>query len=175
MPVSKKRKSPKKPGRLQSKKFLLPMPREDADALCLQSRLALQAARGQRAARQETIVLAQTALLTSFLTESGDGLLDLPFARRVEEAVLAMLDAGEKRATGGTSATRSSSRSPPLSTNTTDSCEKYASAQSWLRTNGWTEWWPRSACRVRFSSVRAVTCRAAAGNGSRARPYPQVH
>ncbi|SAK74954.1 Fis family transcriptional regulator [Caballeronia temeraria] len=92
MPVSKKRKSPKKPGPLQSKKFLLPMPREDADALCLQSRLALEAVRGQRAARQEAIVLAQTVLLTSFLTESGHGLLDLPFVRQVEEAVLAILD-----------------------------------------------------------------------------------
>lgn len=115
------------------------MPREDADALCLQSRLALEAVRGQRAARHETIVLAQTVLLTSFLTESGHGLLDLPFVRQVEEAVLAILDAG-KRAASGTSASGSSSRSPPLSTNMIDSCEKCASATSWRRPRDSTEW-----------------------------------
>jgi hypothetical protein len=64
--------------------------------LCLQSRLALEAVRGQRAARQEAIILAQTVLLTSFLTESGHGLLDLSFVRQVEEAVLAILDVGKK-------------------------------------------------------------------------------
>ena len=95
MPVSKKRKSPKKPARVHSKRFLLPMPRSDADALCLQSRLALQAVRGGRAARQETNVLAQAVLMTSFLTEAGHGLLDLSFVRRVEQAVFAILDVGK--------------------------------------------------------------------------------
>lgn len=95
MPVSKKRKSLKKPARVNSKRFLLPMPRSESDALCLQSRLALEAVRGGRAARHETNVLAQTVLMTSFLTEAGHGLLDLSFVRQVGEAVLAILDAGK--------------------------------------------------------------------------------
>ncbi|MFM0521823.1 Fis family transcriptional regulator [Caballeronia jiangsuensis] len=98
MPVSKKRRSPKTPTRAQSKRFLLPMPRQEADALCLQSRIALESVRGGRAGSHETTILAHTVLLTSFLTEAGHGVLDLSFVRQVEEAVLAILDAG--KATG---------------------------------------------------------------------------
>lgn len=98
MPVSKKRRSPKTPARAQSKRFLLPMPRHDADALCLRSRIALESARGGRAGSHETTILAHTVLLTSFLTEAGHGVLDMSFARQVEKAVLANLDAG--KATG---------------------------------------------------------------------------
>jgi hypothetical protein len=74
------------------------MPRQEADALCLRARVALEAVRVGRAARQETTVVAHTVLLTSFLTEAGHGMLELSFVRQVEEAVLAILDAG--KATG---------------------------------------------------------------------------
>ncbi|WP_321794755.1 Fis family transcriptional regulator [Caballeronia sp. J97] len=96
MPVSKKRKAPKRPARVPSKRYLLPMPRQEADGLCLQTRLALEAARSGRAAGREITVLAQAVLLTSFVTESGHGLLPLSLVRQVEEAVLAILDAGKK-------------------------------------------------------------------------------
>ncbi|WP_143328094.1 transcriptional regulator fis family protein [Caballeronia pedi] len=96
MPVSKKRKAPKRTARVLSKRYLLPMPRQDADGLCLQTRLALEAARSRRAASREMTVLAQAVLLTSFLTESGHGLLALSWVRQVEEAVLAVLDEGKK-------------------------------------------------------------------------------
>lgn len=95
MPVSKKRESLKKPARVQSKRFLLPMPRSEADALCLQSRLALEAARANRASLHESTVLAQTVLLTGFLTKAGHGLLDLAFVLQVGEEVLAIVDAGK--------------------------------------------------------------------------------
>jgi hypothetical protein len=71
------------------------MPREDADALCLPARIALESARGGRAGTHETTILAHTVLITSFLTEAGHGVLDLSFVRQVEEAVLATLDAGK--------------------------------------------------------------------------------
>jgi hypothetical protein len=95
MPVSKKRRSPKPPARVQSKRLLLPMPRHDADALSLPPRIALESARGGRAGSHETTVLAHTVLLTSFLTEAGHGVLDLSFVRQAEEAVLAIIDAGK--------------------------------------------------------------------------------
>ncbi|CAL8481106.1 protein of unknown function (plasmid) [Caballeronia sp. S22] len=63
---------------------------------CLQARIALESVRGGRAAGPETTVLAHTVLLTSFLTEAGHGLLELSFVRQVEEAVLAILDVGNK-------------------------------------------------------------------------------
>ena len=85
--------------RVQPKRLLLPMPRPEADAWCLQSRLALEAVRTQRAAEQDASVLAKTVLLTRFLTESGHGRLDLSFVRQIEEAVLAILGAEEE--TGG--------------------------------------------------------------------------
>jgi len=72
------------------------MPRQEADGLCLQTRLALEAARSGRAASREMTVLAQSVLLTSFLTESGHGLLQLSWVRQVEEAVLAVLNEGKK-------------------------------------------------------------------------------
>lgn len=95
MPVSKKRKSPNRTARVPSKRYLLPMPRQDADGLCLQTRLALEAARSGRAATREMTVLAQAVLLTSFLTESGHGLLPLSWVHHVEKAVLAVLDTGK--------------------------------------------------------------------------------
>ncbi|WP_213233477.1 transcriptional regulator fis family protein [Caballeronia sp. NK8] len=72
------------------------MPQQDADGLCLQTRLALEAARSRRAASREMTVLAHAVLLTSFLTESGHGLLPLSCVRQVEEAVLSVLDEGKK-------------------------------------------------------------------------------
>ncbi|WP_053572302.1 hypothetical protein [Caballeronia cordobensis] len=95
MPVSKKRRSTKTLARIPSKRFLLPMPQQEADALCLQSRIALESARGHRAGSHETTILAHTVLLVSFLTEAGQGVLNLSLVRRVEEAVLAMLDTGK--------------------------------------------------------------------------------
>lgn len=64
----------------------------------MRARVALEAVRVGRAAAQEATVLAHTVLLTSFLTEAGHGMLELSFVRQVEEAVLAILDAG--KATG---------------------------------------------------------------------------
>jgi len=73
-----------------------PMPQQDADGLCLQTRLALEAARSRRAASREMTVLAQAVLLTSFLTESGHGLLPLSWIRQVEEAVACGTGRGKK-------------------------------------------------------------------------------
>jgi hypothetical protein len=94
MPVSKKRKKSLKSARPQMKRFLLPMPRDEADRLSLQSRVALEAVRSQRAGVQETTVIAQTVLLASFLTEAGHGLLDLDDVRKTERSVLKVLDVG---------------------------------------------------------------------------------
>jgi hypothetical protein len=94
MPVSKKRKKSPKSARPQTKRFLLPMPRDEADRLSLQSRVALEAVRSQRAGVQETTVIAQTVLLASFLTEAGHGLLDLDDVRKTERSVLKVLDVG---------------------------------------------------------------------------------
>jgi hypothetical protein len=96
MPVSKRRKTSQKSARPQSKRFLLPMPRDEADRLSLQSRIALEAVRSQCAGLQATTVIAQTVLLTSFLTEAGHGLLDLDDVRQTERSVLKILDVGKE-------------------------------------------------------------------------------
>jgi hypothetical protein len=75
-----------------SKVLLLPMPRADAEAMALHCRLAFEAIRNLRASRADEICMAQTVLLTSFLTEKGHGLLDLETIRKLEADVLAELD-----------------------------------------------------------------------------------
>jgi hypothetical protein len=97
MPTTKKRKPAKRP-RTNSKTQFLPMPQRDSDAMCLQSRLAFEGMRGQRATSREVKTVAQAVLLTSFMTEAGHGLLDLSFVKEVEREVLALLDRG--KATG---------------------------------------------------------------------------
>jgi hypothetical protein len=74
------------------------MPRDEADRLSLQSRIALEAVRSHRAGVQETTVIAQTVLLTSFLTEAGHGAMALDDVRQAERSVLKILDSG--KATG---------------------------------------------------------------------------
>jgi hypothetical protein len=96
MPVSKKRKTSQKSARHQTKRFLLPMPRDDADRLSLQSRIALEAVRSRCAGIQEATVIVQTVLLTSFLTEAGHGLLHLDDVRETERSVLKALDFGKE-------------------------------------------------------------------------------
>src|ERR1700761_3533002 len=95
MPVSKKRKSSRRPVRVASKKSLLSMPRHDADAMCLRSRLALDVVRRGQASIQESTVLAQAVLLTNFLTEAGHGVPDLSFVREVEERVMSIRDSAK--------------------------------------------------------------------------------
>ncbi|SAL79686.1 Fis family transcriptional regulator [Caballeronia telluris] len=70
------------------------MPRRDADAMCLQSRLAFEAMRGQRSTSREVKTVAQAVLLTSFITEAGHGLLDLSLVKEAERRILALLDRG---------------------------------------------------------------------------------
>jgi hypothetical protein len=60
--------------------------------MALQFRLSFEAIRNQRGSRADAICMAQSVLLTSFLTEKGHGLLDLQAIRKVEADVLAELD-----------------------------------------------------------------------------------
>ena len=63
--------------------------------MSLRSRLAFEAMRSQRPTATDVLNVAQTVLLTSFITEAGHGLLDLTLIRQVEEEVLALLDRGK--------------------------------------------------------------------------------
>lgn len=71
------------------------MPRRESDTMSLRSRLAFEAMRSQRPTATDVLNVAQTVLLTSFITEAGHGLLDLTLIRQVEEEVLALLDSGK--------------------------------------------------------------------------------
>jgi hypothetical protein len=93
MSTTKKQRQPRKMQHARgSKALLLPMPRADAEAMALQVRLSFEAVRNQRGSRADAICMAQSVLLTSFLTEKGHGLLDLEAIRKVEVDVLAELD-----------------------------------------------------------------------------------
>lgn len=63
--------------------------------MSLRSRLAFEAMRSQRPTAADVLNVAQTVLLTSFVTEAGHGLLDVSFIQEVEEEVLALLDRGK--------------------------------------------------------------------------------
>jgi hypothetical protein len=92
MPISKKRKGTKSARPRTSKGHLLPMSQPDVNAMILPVRLALEAMRGGKAERREIIVLVQSVILTSFMTEAGFGRLDLSFVRKTGEALFAYLD-----------------------------------------------------------------------------------
>jgi hypothetical protein len=82
--------------RRNTKAHLLPMPGRDADAMALHIRLALEAVKRGQAGRHEATLLAQSVLVTGFLTEAGYGCLDMAFIRQAEEDMLALLDHGER-------------------------------------------------------------------------------
>jgi hypothetical protein len=94
--ATRKKKDPRAsaPRKRVAKAFLLPMPRAQADAMSLQSRIALETVRRQKAGRHEATCMAQVVMLTSFLTEAGHGRIDLPSIRGVETEVLALLQRG---------------------------------------------------------------------------------
>jgi hypothetical protein len=78
----------------QSKMLYLPMPRADADAMMLRSRVVLEAARSGRADGAMARRLATVMLLTRFLTEAGHGRLELAALDAVEDALADVFKAG---------------------------------------------------------------------------------
>ncbi|KMQ81066.1 hypothetical protein BPMI_03214 [Candidatus Burkholderia pumila] len=79
-----------------SKIMLLPMPRHESNGMTLQLRIAFDALRHHQGTSREVTAVAQAVLLTSFMTEAGQGLLDIELLRQVERNVLAFLDRGKE-------------------------------------------------------------------------------
>jgi hypothetical protein len=79
----------------RGKALFLPMPRADVDALMLQHRMALEAARGRRGDASVTRRLYMVILMTRYLTADGHGLLTLDSVREAEQEVAAIFDRGE--------------------------------------------------------------------------------
>jgi hypothetical protein len=88
MPASKKRKprsgSPACGQPHRTKALYLPMPQAEADQIMLMSRLALEAVRCGRADGPQFRCLGSVVLLTRYLTEAGQGLLDPAVIDEVE-------------------------------------------------------------------------------------------
>ncbi|BBU30282.1 hypothetical protein BTHE68_40160 [Burkholderia sp. THE68] len=64
--------------------------------MILQVRLGFETVRNGRGAHRDVLMLAQTILLTSLLTRSGFGNLELAFIRQVESELMELLERGKE-------------------------------------------------------------------------------
>jgi hypothetical protein len=79
----------------RSRILFLPMPRAEVDALMLQHRMALEAARGGYGNASITRRLYIVILMSRYLTEDGHGLLELATLGQAEHEVAAIFERGD--------------------------------------------------------------------------------